>query len=149
MSDLAKLGDLIFSVVTEEVIKFENKTTDHPIEDGSVITDHVQTNPLIIQISGNIVGDDAAEKSELLVQYFNKKTLNTYVGRGLVGNCIVEEFSRDVDSAIANGFNFSMTLKQIKFVRKIEINIDTTKLIIPQIKEKTKKVEKLRKILEL
>lgn len=45
---------LLIDIVDSETVDFENEVTDHPIEDGSEISDHIRKKPIAINIQGTI-----------------------------------------------------------------------------------------------
>lgn len=141
---LVKLGDLYFSAISQEVLTFENVPSNYPLENGTEVTDFVQTQPLNLSITGVIVGEDAAEKYSVLRNYLLQKPLLKYIGRIIMDNCMVINFSRDVDSTIANGFNFNMTLQEMKFAQVEIVTINVRNLKIPDI-EKPKASKKKKK----
>ena len=98
----------------------ENVTKDverseHPIEDGSVITDHVRRKPIELSLSGKIVKRDNVEASEALRQIErlkNSGSLITYVGRNAMSNLQITSFSTCHPNSVWGGCTFSMTLKE-------------------------------------
>lgn len=139
MAELCKLGDVFLSVVTEENTNFKNNITSFPVEDGSVVSDNVDNQPIKVSLNGVVVGDDAVVKYNRLTQMWRDKEIIKYTGRIIIDNCVIESFTRVANSKIANGFNFTIVIKQIRFAYKESINIDVSKLKIPQIKKKSKK----------
>ena len=46
------IGDVEVTVGTEEQVDKKNNITDYPVEDGSVVSDNSERQPLMINISG-------------------------------------------------------------------------------------------------
>jgi len=124
---MAQLGDITITVQSENPT-YSNRVTEKSIENGSDIADHVKSNPTGFAISGVVVGEDAGEKYQRLVQYRDNAELLTYVGRNLIENLVIENLSTTHDNGVGNGFTFNITLKQVKVVTAeiIEVNIPQT-----------------------
>lgn len=141
---LSKLGDVIFSVNTGEKVNLSNKITDKPVEDGTNISDNVSPNPLKMSFSGIVVGDDAQDKLNLLRKYSNEGSILRYIARNDINNVVIESLSTTHDNKIRNGFKFDITLKKIRIAKQKTVNIDLSKIKIPNIKELSKKAKKTR-----
>ena len=134
---LCKFIDVEFSAITKETFDFKNTITEHPVESGSNIADHVANTPITISLKGIIVGEDASAKYQKLVNYWQNATLGLYIGRGSLSNCVIEMFSKDGEASTGNGFQFSISLKQIRIAKKTEIYINESIIATPQIKKVT------------
>lgn len=110
---MAKLNNLYIFVESEEV-SYGVEATEHPVETGIDITDHVRKKPRVITLSGEIVGKDANNKLKTIVSLHQKGALCKYVGRTSLSNCIIEDFSTGHPNSIWGGCEFSMTLKEIR-----------------------------------
>lgn len=119
----ALLGEVEFSVVESENPSNTAEITEKPVEKGQDIVDHVKIKPFSMSITGVAVGEDAAQKLQKLLEYFNKGQLLTYVGRNVVTNILIEQFDRVHDNSVSNGFAFSMKLKQVRIATAKEIAI--------------------------
>ena len=109
---MARLGDLdIF--VTEENPSFGNYMTDQPIEDGTEITDHVRNEPNTLQVRGKVTGEDAGERFNQLREMRRERQPHLYVGRNYINRMVIEGLDTEHDNNIANGFRFTLRLKQV------------------------------------
>lgn len=133
--ELVKLNDLYVSAIKEEVLTFENGASNYPMEDGSEVTDFVQTKPIALSLNGVIVGEDAAERFTKLRRMSLEKTLVKYTGRVTMSNAIILKFSRNVDSGIGNGFNFDIVLQKMTFAKAEIVTINVKNLKIPDIEK--------------
>lgn len=115
---MPKLGDVFLNVVTDEKADKGVKTTDHPIEDGFAIVDHVEREPKTLSISGVIVGPDASTRLAKLEKYMNEGKRLDYIGRLKLTNVVIEKISTPVNSKIKNGFEFDISLKQVIVAKK-------------------------------
>lgn len=91
-------------------------TTDHALEDGQQITDHVQSNPITISLTGVIL-DDTEAKVLKLREYREKGEIIDFDYMTALKHVVVTDFSRDYSADIKDGYAFSMTLKQIKVAK--------------------------------
>lgn len=131
---MASINGIPIYVISEER-QYENETTDHPVEDGQDITDHVINLPIVFQIEGEYTGPDAGQVDVQLREIRKTGQLVKYVGRASMVNAVVESYVSNVDSTIANGFRFSMTIKNIKLAKT-----STVSLLAPAMKAQVKEV---------
>ena len=130
---MASINGIPIYVISEER-QYENETTDHPVEDGQDITDHVINLPIVFRIEGEYTGPDAGQIDAQLRE-LRKGRFVKYVGRALMYNAVIESYSSNVDSSIANGFRFSMTLKNVRIAKT-----STVSLLSPAMKAQVKEV---------
>ncbi|NGP45964.1 hypothetical protein G4V62_13780 [Bacillaceae bacterium SIJ1] len=118
---MASIGGVHFNVISESR-NYNNEVTSHSVEDDKTITDHVKPDPISFAIEG-IVTTDASTVHRDLLRLRASKTLLDYKGRSTIKNVIIERLKTDVDEKIANGFNFSMTIKQVRLARPSTVNL--------------------------
>ncbi|MED1801778.1 phage baseplate protein [Brevibacillus porteri] len=95
---------------------YEVDITDQPVEDGIDTSDHVQRKPRAMGVSGFIVGDDAAEIRERLIALADKGETVVFIGRNLFTG-VIQSLNTKHDYKVANGFAFSLSLKEIRVVK--------------------------------
>lgn len=110
---MAKING-IYVFVKDENKSFGVQATEHPVESGIDITDHVKRNPITMSISGEIVGENASSVMSKLKQIHQSGTFVKYVGRTTLNNCIITDFSTSHPHNIWGGCSFAMTLKEIR-----------------------------------
>ena len=110
---MAKLNGLYLFVVDEEK-SYGVEVTEHVVEDGISISDHVKRMAMTLSIRGEIVGQNAASVLSSLQSMHMSGTLCRYVGRATLSNCLIVEFSTSHPHTIWGGCEFSMTLKEIR-----------------------------------
>lgn len=108
------LGDIDLEAVVDEEVGLTGETTDKPIEKGSDTSDHFQSNPTIISLSGSVVAGEAASKLAKLRKYHREATLLRYAGRNIFDNMIILSMPTRHNANNKGGFDFDITLKQIK-----------------------------------
>lgn len=117
---MARLGSVFLNIVYEDKPNNSAKTTDHPIENGLYVTDHIERKPLSLPITGVIIGSDAQTRKKKLEDYMSKGVRLKYVNRTAHSNLVIEDFTATYDVDVKNGFKFTMSLKQIRVVEKAE-----------------------------
>ncbi|MFF5994284.1 phage baseplate protein [Lysinibacillus sp. KU-BSD001] len=107
------IKDVLIDVITDVSMPESSTTTDHALEDGEQITDHVKADPITITLKGVIL-DDTEEKVLKLREYREKGEIIEYDYMTALKNVVITNFARDYSSSIKNGYAFTITLKQIK-----------------------------------
>lgn len=110
---MAKLNNIYIFVISEDTT-FGVSVTEHTVETGVEISDHVKRNAVTLSISGEIVGKDASDTIEKIKKMHQGGTLCKYAGRTSLSNCLITEFSIGHSVDIWGGCEFSMTLKEVK-----------------------------------
>lgn len=122
-SKKCRIGDVVFTVTTEEAPTLTCEITDKPVEGGN-ISDHGEFKPLDLKVSGVICGDDSEEKKETIMQYMKNVEILRYVGIDTATNVAITSFPIVRSSRIANGFSFTMTLKEMRLATGVVTVID-------------------------
>lgn len=91
--------------------------SDHPVEDGMVITDNVKREPLEISISGKLVGSDAESVKSNLKALMEKGSYVKYVGKEILSNAVITAFNTSHSIEIDGGMEFDMTIREIRVAR--------------------------------
>lgn len=135
---MPQLGDVFIDTVYEENPEKQVKSTDHPVEEGVNVTDHIEKKPFKFEIEGVIIGNDAEVRKRRLEQYMNSGERLKYVYRNAFSGLIIEKFEATYDVEVVNGFKYSMSLKQI-IVSKPSILVKLPKELQPQVAKKSNK----------
>lgn len=125
------IGEVEFSAVTNEDVKYENEVTDRPVENLDYIADHVKNKPIKFSIVGVIAGDNAGTSLQLLKEYRVGKEVLKYAGRTLFEDVVIENFSISYHKNIENGFEFSLECKIIKRADS-QVMLMTTPKVVTQ-----------------
>lgn len=126
---LARLGDVEFSVVSEERPEFSSEISDRPVERGANIVDHVRPLPVTLTLTGVVTGDDAAQRLERLRRYREEAELLIYIGRNVLRDVVIQSLNTGHTAAVRDGFEFTLTLRQVRIVRP-----ETASLVLPAIR---------------
>lgn len=120
---MAQLGDVYIDVVYSEKPEGSVKSTDHPVESGEPLVDHIEQQPDTLNLTGVITGTDAPARLRKLEQYRKGGEVLTYTHRNGMNNVIIESFNRVHDNTVAGGFTFTMRLKQIRIALSSPITV--------------------------
>jgi hypothetical protein len=105
-----------YVLVESEEPSHEIEVTEQPIEDGIDILDHIRVKAKTMSISGYIVGEDAAQIRQNILNLHQAGSIITYTGRNLfVG--IITSFQSTHNQQVANGLSFSATLKEVRVAK--------------------------------
>ncbi|MBU5311462.1 hypothetical protein KQI38_05430 [Tissierella carlieri] len=134
----AKIGDIEISVVSSENLSNRALVTEKPVEKGENVADHTKKQPIVIDLVGAVIGDDAADKLSKLMKLQKDGTLLKYIHRNALKNMVIEDINSVHSSKTKNGFTFNIRLKQIRIAtaKEVEIKIASPKAKT-QVKPKT------------
>lgn len=147
---------VLIDVIEDVSMSESSTTTDHALEDGEQITDHVKANPITVTIKGLLLDDngrgeginDSEGRVATLRKYREEGEILDYEFMTGLAHCVITDFSRDYSAKIKDGFAFSMTLKQIKTVkvsRYVAVKLPVkrqTKAVSTKGRQQTKKTAK-------
>lgn len=120
---MAKIGNVEFNLISEGR-NYNNEVTQHPVEKGSDIVDHVKNQLRTYSIEG-IVGDneDPATKHQELVRIWEKRQVVSYRGRSTLSQCVITSLTTTVDASSRKGFRFSMEIQEIKIAKPSTVGL--------------------------
>lgn len=122
---LCKLGDVEFNAVLEEKPEYNNTITSHAVESGQDVSDHVKVNQNLLNLTGVVSGDDAPQKLATLLDYRQRGKALTYVGRNGFFGAVIQSFTTTHNARIRDGFQFEMTLVQVRIAQIKEVEISS------------------------
>jgi hypothetical protein len=140
---MVSIGAYIDLVVLEEIINQPNAVTEKPVEQGSDISDHIDHQPIIVDITSIIAGEEAEEKYKILedlrlrmevFEYYSEQRIEPYK------NMAIEAVSMTRTPLVADGHELKINLKQVRIASQT-----TTKTKLgkdPKTKKKAKKSKK-------
>lgn len=126
------IGDVLIDVIKDESLSESSSTTDHALEDGEQITDHIEHDPITLNLTGLIV-DPGDEKLLKLRKYRQDGKILSYNYRTRLETVVITSFDSDKSKDIRDGYVFTMTLKQIRLSKRAEV-IRVTKPTEKQVK---------------
>jgi len=110
-------------VVTEERPEFNTDVSDHPIEDGASVSDHVALRPISVPMNGVIAGQGAGDKIATLRRWRNERHRLKFTGRNIFKNYVIQEFSSEHDAGVGDGFRFRLVLQQVQIVKPALVEV--------------------------
>lgn len=102
-----------YITVQSESPNFPVIATEQPVEKDINLVDHVQAQARTISLNGVMVGEEAAKTRAYLIAAKDKGQIVSYVGRNAFKG-IITSFSTGHEYTIADGFTFSMELREIR-----------------------------------
>ena len=133
-----KLGDIEFDVIESENPNDSVEVTDKPVESGQDVSDHVKQNPSMLSIKGRMT-ENAAYKLQRLRQYQRDGVLLTYIGRNIYSNMVIVDLDREHGASNRLGFDFNITLKEVRIAVAKEVAIQVADYAAIQTKPVTNK----------
>lgn len=139
-------GEEITLDITESIsIDGSSEITDFEVEEGVNISDHATTSPKVISVSGFIsdvpldatgtydpeaTGKHTEARERFNVAWEGRELLNIDFGptRGTHENYLISSFPQTWDSDTGNGFNVSLSLKQIRIAKPKVRNLDAERV---------------------
>lgn len=103
--------------VKDESISSDVEVSEHPVEKGLDITDNVKRNPIVLSLSGEIVGKNSAQKVKKIRACHQKGTFVTYLGINILKNALITKFNVSYSNTVSGGCTFNMELKEIRLAQ--------------------------------
>lgn len=126
------IGDLVIDVFSEEDITYASTVTDHPIETGEAVTDHVFNQPTRLRVRGTIAGnrggggffniggiggDRKQEGYETLRELHQaRQPLDVVTGLEVFTNMVITDLSIPRTARTGGALVFDVEFKQVRFV---------------------------------
>ena len=105
-----------FDVVSEEVVEIASDITEHPVEEGGNVSDHVEHRPNILTIEGMVM-DPEERKLQKVLRWKNEAHQVRFRGLNVLGKLVIQEWRRTHDVAVGGGWRFHGTLQQVDTAR--------------------------------
>ena len=110
---MAKLNNL-YIFVKDEQLSFGVDVTEHTVESGIDISDHVRRRARTLSITGEFVGTKGAATLSQIQRLHEEGKYCLYVGCVNFPKCLITDFNISNTPNIWGGCEFSMTLKEIR-----------------------------------
>lgn len=132
----------LYVFVEKEEVSYGVDVTEHTVETGIEVSDHVKRKAVTLSISGEIVGKNASSVLSKLRSIHQGGTVCKYAGRVSLSKCLITEFSIGATHEIWGGYEFSMTLKEVRTAstsyKKTQKKKETKKTGTQQVKAQSK-----------
>lgn len=110
----------LYVCVTDEEIDRGVTVTEHPVEKGLPITDNVKRDAIKLSLSGYIV-DVKNTKASTIVNKLSNYAKNgqyvKFVGRTIISNALITDFSTKYSNKANGGCSFSMEIKEVRIAK--------------------------------
>lgn len=113
---MALINGIYVFVETEEVSSNIEVST-HPVEQGIDITDHVKKAPTNLSINGKILGHNAGTIRRELQALHTQGKLVKYIGKRVMNQAQIINFTVSYSSQIKQGCEFTMELKEVRIAK--------------------------------
>lgn len=110
---MALINDIYVFVKSEDVSR-EVTASSHPVEEGIGLTDHVRRSPLVLSLSGEIVGADYEDGIAEIEQLQKAGTLVEYVGVNVLSDALITKFATSHDGTIRGGCSFTAEIREVR-----------------------------------
>lgn len=112
------------------VVSEENTTSitasEHSVEKGEAITDHVKAEPESVSISGMLVGSGHANSLATLKSWEKSGELLQYSGGTILQRCLIRNLQASYSADLSGGCKFSMELKTVRLAAPAYVSENTT-----------------------
>jgi hypothetical protein len=143
------IGGIVVDATLEELHEYNATVTQHPIEEGGFVTDHVYENPRKVRIKGEITDSPVVFFSvlggvsnrrieaydQLLALYQTNDIVTIVTGLKIYNDMVIQALSFPRDPATGERLNFVIELEQIKKVASQIVGI-AEQNAAPEIKDK-------------
>lgn len=144
------IDDVVFDVIITENDSDSLNVTRHAVEDGSDVTDHVNSTPRKFSIDAILTDADLDvlnpvsflnktidERLDVIDKWIKKKKVLTYYGHDKdIEDVIVQSISRKRSQSTGDGLEVSLSIDKINIVSSVQQNIDI-KTTVPKGKTAT------------
>ena len=93
------------------------QASEHSVEEGEDLTDHVRPNAEELSISGVISGANHKNIVSLIRGWQRNGEPVRYSGRAKLSRCLIQDFSVSYSAAIKNGLRFTLGLKKVRVAK--------------------------------
>jgi len=133
---VATIGGYEIHVISETP-DYSVNITQYPVEDDIDLTDHVERIPTVMTITGKILGPDAANIRDKLIEAMFNGTRLDYIGRNAFRQALIASINTEHDAEVANGYRFTMTLQQVRVAKPSYAPFLNDPVMLAQVKPTT------------
>lgn len=135
------IGSIVLDATVEERHEYSATVTDHPIEAGGFVTDHVYENPRILSVTGEITDSPVTlfsvlngvsnrrieAKDQLLELYHARERVTLVTGLEIYTDMVMEGLVFPRDQRTGRRLQFNATFKQTNFVESEIVGVAAEK----------------------
>lgn len=119
--------DIEIKVSPSESVILRNEVTEKPVEDKTEIADHINHQPVEINHTFVIAGDEAEDQRDRLEKASQYDEVFSYMdvkNYRLYDNMVILDINFDTDAQISNGYKGTISLKQIQVAEQETIFVN-------------------------
>ncbi len=135
------IGSIVLDATVEERHEYSATVTDHPIEAGGFVTDHIYENPRVLSVTGEITDSPVTlfsvlngvsnrrieAKDQLLELYHARERVTLVTGLEIYTDMVMEGLVFPRDQRTGRRLQFNATFKQTSFVESEIVGVATEK----------------------
>lgn len=143
---LVSIGSIQLDATIREVHEYKNTVTNHPIETGGFVTDHVYSEPIRVMIEGEITDSPVQifgllagitqrriEAFEQLTEIYRARdTITLVTGLKIYTDMVMVGFTAPRDQRTGQRLQFSAEFQKAEFVSSQIVGIAPEKVATPQ-----------------
>lgn len=130
------IDDVLVDATPNEAPSFSNEITENPLEDGTVITDHINQKPLTLELNVVITGEyegTPQEKYERLLEIRNNREIISVIGALQVyEDMAISEINLEKSADNAKGYSGTISFQQIRFATAETITVEIAPPVIDE-----------------
>lgn len=130
------IDDILVDATPSEAPTFSNEITENPVEDGTVITDHINNNPNTLELNVVITGEyegSPQEKYERLLEIRNEREIISVIGALQVyENMAISEINLEKSADNAKGYSGTISFQQVKFATAETVTVEIAPPVIDE-----------------
>jgi len=126
-----KIGSFEATITLDETAQDDLEITQHPVQDGAVITDHAYKKPVTLTIKAQysplLIGVPVDEMYRRLLKLQNDKIpMDVVTGKRLYKNMLIKSVAETTDKATSQILNVTASLQEIITVSVVVVTVPAT-----------------------
>lgn len=128
-----RIGDFEASITIEENAQDDIEITQHPVQDGAVITDHAYKKPVTLtiraQYSPLMTGTPVDEMYRRLLDLQNQRIpMDVVTGKRLYTNMLIKSLSETTDRETSMVLNVTATLQEVIVTTVVTVEVPSASM---------------------
>lgn len=107
----------MYIVATSENVSDSFTKTNHPVEEGAPLSDHVERSPITVSVDGYAINTENLKGYQVygtLRELARQGKQVRYVGRNIFSTGVITSMSHDDSNTVANGTKIAFTLEEMR-----------------------------------
>jgi len=119
---LSKIAGVPITVLTSETHTYTSEVTQNPLEDGSIITDHIIEKPLTLRVEIAITNTDQNNKTifnSFVQKLKNRSTLTLNTEHQIYKNMVLTSFTPTHSAPYKGAFTATLVFTQLRYYNAV------------------------------